>query len=346
MDKQAVKSLLHKYVQDHCSAEEIRQVKEILRTGNYQEIWEEVLDETALHFMMDEPRSPLESPNHIFQKVEEVIGIQNGPSTAINQPRRNILRIAAVISLLLMATVVLILVNKDHLLQPSLVWMQENTTSEQRKGLQLEDGTEIWLNADSQIRFPEKFGADQRTVYLQGEAFFWVAKDSLRPFIVHTQNIQTTVIGTSFNIDFYDEENLEVTVATGKVKVDRIDTLSEKEQALAVLTPNQQLTFNQRTRQANIHEVEAADYLVWKEESLVFKNSPMIKVARLLEQYYHKTLIFENEGIQHCQLTATFHRTESFEKVLNTISTISDISYEIRNQTVYLNGKGCDIPAQ
>nr|WKN38936.1 FecR domain-containing protein [Tunicatimonas sp. TK19036] len=314
-----------------------------MKNGNYQDVWEDILDETALRFMMDEKSYPMKNSTRVFQKIDRAISTQQKKDTFIAKPRRQTFRVAATISLALVALVTLILINKNYLFQSPLVWMQENTTSNQRKGIQLEDGTQIWLNAGSQLRFPEKFGAAQRVVYLQGEAFFQVAEDSLRPFVVHTKDIHTTVLGTSFNIDFHDKENLEVTVTTGKVKVDQIDSLTENERALAVLTPNQQLTFNQRTHQSDIHEVEAADYLVWREESLTFKNTPMQQVARMLEQYYNQPIAFENEAIWHCQLTATFHRTESFEKVLNTISTISDISYKIRNHTVYLAGEGCDL---
>lgn len=337
-----IASLLRKYVNGRCSPEELAHVEQILQSGHHQKLWKEVLDETALQYMVTPDQPTDQRPEHIFPRIKKAISQRATPKPMRSaKPYRRVLRIAAAVSLLVTSMLILRHWDSVGTSEPAVVWLQDSTHTHQRKGIRLADGTEVWLNASTHIRFPKQFLSDSREVYLSGEAFFIVTKDSSRPFIVHTQSLRTTVLGTSFNIASQAAKPGVVTVATGRVQVDRQDGRMDDNRPLALLTPNQQLTYDAKTASSEVHEVDASLVTAWKEKRIVLKNRRLDEAAVVLENYYNVSIRFEQEIIRSCLLTATFARDEPLEKILRTLNTILNVQYRRENSTIYLSGTSC-----
>lgn len=144
----------------------------------------------------------------------------------------------------------------------------------------LSDGTKVWINAESEIKYPVVFGPDKREVFITGEAFFEVVKDSLRPFIVHTPNAQTTVLGTSFNVMAYpDERHTEITLLKGAVVVEAAGRNQ-------YIKPGQQVQVDNVSKEMNCREVNAGRYASWKDGLFDFEGMKLEDLAVELSRWY------------------------------------------------------------
>ncbi len=152
----------------------------------------------------------------------------------------------------------------------------------------LSDGTRVWINAASSVKFPVVFSNRERVIYADGEVYLEVAKDASRPFYVVTHDLKIKVLGTSFNVNAYPDENFTaVTLCAGKVKV-------HTENAEYDLTPDQQLRLNCNTGAVEIKRVNTNDYISWREGRYIFKGQTLEEVAKVLERWYGVKIIFKN----------------------------------------------------
>ncbi len=213
---------------------------------------------------------------------------------AINKERRRIQlpdysRGIAAASILL---IVVATFTYQHLKSPRQVDPQEKTinyiTKHSELGEQLRitlpDASVVQLNAGSSIRFPEKFDTDKRQITLSGEAFFEVTKDPTRAFEVKTDNVTTTVLGTSFNIKSFEQEQATITVATGKVK---IETENGNSTDKLLLLPDQQAVYNKKENHFKMEEVDSRHYFAWTSGTIRFNNDPLEEVVKILERWYN-----------------------------------------------------------
>jgi len=216
----------------------------------------------------------------------------------------------------------------------------------QKSILVLSDGTKVWLNAASKISYPKDFETQNtRDVYLEGEAFFDVAHNENKPFIVHTSSINIKVLGTSFNVkSYFDEKTIETTLVQGKVRIEQSDgkgnSIGDVE-----LKPNQRAVFNKESKIINIKEVVADNSLSWKRERLVFDEESIDNVILQMERWYNVKIYVKNKGNLDCKLTASIEN-ESLEEILNLISIAHNIQYSISGGDVFLEGPLCEKESQ
>lgn len=204
----------------------------------------------------------------------------------------------------------------------------------QKMSITLADGTKVRLNSGSTLRYPEKFIANTREVALEGEAFFEVTKNTKKPFIISSGAIKTKVLGTSFNINTYDnEEDIEVTVATGKVSV-----ASNEEEVF--LGPSEQGVFNKKEAKITKATIDINAVLQWKEGILHFEDASLKEVTASLEKWYGVQFVFDNKALEKCRLTATYDN-ESLHAILESIIYAKKgISYSYTNDhQIVLKGK-------
>src|SRR5690606_16871269 len=150
--------------------------------------------------------------------------------------------------------------------QPEVYIVKENPASE-RSRFTLPDGSLVWLNCTSSLRYLESFSGNERKVELVGEAFFEVMEDSLRPFIVYSGNLSTTALGTSFNVAAYPEKDMiEVALISGKVSIN--DHVRRDE--LMVLNPGMGMRYDRQTQKAIRETINADKVLAWKSGVLIF----------------------------------------------------------------------------
>lgn len=209
-------------------------------------------------------------------------------------------------------------------------YAEVSTSIGERRTLVLEDGSVIQMNACSSVKYPLGFSQSERIIELQGEAFFEVAKDKNRPFIVRTEQLQVKVLGTSFNVRSYSsDENIAVQVHTGLVNVNVLD-------ASLNLSPNEKLTVNTLT-----HDIfKTQDDLngaSWVKGKLWFNGATIQEVATELERQYDCKIILE----QGCDFTTKIsggHDNKTLVSVLDAIEAISDVKYTMKgNNTVYFH---------
>lgn len=207
--------------------------------------------------------------------------------------------------------------------------LTETTATDRVIQFNLSDGSIITLNRNASLRYPESFIGNTREVYLTGEAFFEIAKDSLSPFIIHANGITTTVLGTSFNVNASGKV-VVVSVATGRVKV------SNGKQS-EILKANEKLACgdkNFRKESTDLSELQ------WNSRVLEFNDTNLSRAADMISRYYEVAVTFEHEALKNCQITGKF-KNQQLETVLKAIEFSTDVHYQVQNNTVSFSGKGC-----
>lgn len=190
----------------------------------------------------------------------------------------------------------------------------------------LSDGTKVKLNAGAKFEFPDSFAyTNERRVYLSGEAFFEVARDTLKPFIIQSDRVVTTVLGTSFNLL---EENGDVSVAvlTGKVKV------SANEESTAIfLRPGEEAKYNYKSNDITKHDIDVESVACWKDDIIYFHQSDFREVVEKLENWYGVELVIERKI--HGKFSGRF-KSKSLKEVLQGLSYTTDFNFKIDKETV------------
>lgn len=216
-------------------------------------------------------------------------------------------------------------------------WTTAQTTDQVQK-IKLADGSQIWLNKNSELRYPPLFQSNQRKVYLKGEAFFEVNKDAKKPFIIQTKHTTTQVLGTSFNIKSTDDDELvEVTVASGTVAFADKHTPTRS----LILTKNQQGTYHKAQGKLIRNNSPDQNVLAWKTGILTFKKMSLSKVCKALSSFYDRPIILENKQLGSCILTTTLDH-HSWEEAIDVIATTLNIEYQLEGQQVVFRGNACN----
>ncbi len=187
----------------------------------------------------------------------------------------------------------------------------------------LADGSTVILSGESKLRYPSTFeGLKTREVYLEGEAFFDIKHINSKPFIVHTGNLETKVLGTAFNIKaFPDEDNITVTVKRGRVSV------NDRNKILGIITPNEQITYAKSKIKSSIQTVKNESYLTWRQEDLLIDNLTISGAAKLLEDRYNVKIIIDNPDVESLRFTTTFSKNEPLDEVLSSICLFNGLGY-------------------
>jgi len=193
----------------------------------------------------------------------------------------------------------------------------------QRAQITLEDGTEVWLNAQSTLKYPSKFLKKIRKVEVEGEAFFDVAKDSKRPFIVNAHHVNLEVLGTQFNIYSYSESKCaETTLVEGSLKV--IDKLNENNSV--ILKPNEQVSYI--NGKLSVSPISNADYFLWREGIYSFDNERLIDIMQKLELYYDITIKVKDPEIFNVTYTGKFRQRDGIDEILRILQIIQPFKIE------------------
>ncbi len=224
-------------------------------------------------------------------------------------------------------------------------WITIDAPFGQKSLVTLPDGTRIFLNGGSFVKYPEVFAQEKREVSLSGEAFFEVAPNPHQPFIVTSGDVVTQVLGTSFNVQAFPEKEVSVTVATGKVQVN-VGLPAARMNATpgpnaVILTPNDQAIYVPGQSGFSIREVDIEKYLAWKDNTLLFKDTSLEQVADILARWYNVSITFDNEQIKRCHINGKY-KDQSLESVLQSIQYMYHIDYEFQfPNRVRLKGDGC-----
>ena len=215
------------------------------------------------------------------------------------------------------------------------VEVEYNTIEVPRGGiysLVLSDGTKVFLNSDSRLKYPVTFNGEDRRVELSGEAFFEVVSDSSHPFIVHTRDMETRVLGTSFDIQAYpDELTTKTTLLTGRVLVS-VNHLSLTE----TLKPGLQASWTKGTDKITVKEVNVATQALWRDGIIMLDDDGLENVMRMLARWYNVTYEFKGDRSVKHTFTGKIDRNEDLERVLKTLTLLGGPRFEMKGTTVYI----------
>jgi transmembrane sensor len=236
-------------------------------------------------------------------------------------------------AVLLLSVIFSVLINYFFDRQPEtetskIVYQEIKAAYGTQTKLTLADGTAVWLNSGSKLRFPLSFeNTVQRQVDLKGEGYFEVTKDSQKPFIVNTCNLQVKVHGTSFNVNAYEnEKHVEVALISGKVEL--LQQVKGKAVSIMTLQPSEVADYDaESNRIVHKTEMEIGRYTAWKDGKIIFFDDPIEKLASRLENWYNVDIEIADNKLRAYHFTATFSQ-ESLDQVLKYLSISTPLDYK------------------
>ncbi|NOU59298.1 FecR family protein [Marinifilum caeruleilacunae] len=197
--------------------------------------------------------------------------------------------------------------------------------------LELEDGTKVWINSETRLRYPTKFPKGERVVLLEGEAYFEVSKDQNRPFIVKTQGVDVRVLGTQFNISSYaEDETIQTTLVEGSVAV--MDSKNPKTNLL--LDPGYQAVYAKAAKQLENKKVNVDLYTSWKDGKFVFEQASLYDIMNKVSRWYDVKVFYQNNEAGDLNFTGTLKRYENLDRLLGMIEKTNEVKFFFKDNTI------------
>ncbi|WP_321515767.1 FecR domain-containing protein [Marinifilum fragile] len=194
--------------------------------------------------------------------------------------------------------------------------------------LTLADGTKVWLNSDSEIKYPVQFGEDKRKVWVAGEVYFDVAHNKQKPFVVNVKDVEVEVLGTEFNVEAYHDQNTVTTsLVEGSVKL-------SKNNERVIIKPNQQAIISKDQNQFLVRNVDASMYALWKDGVFYFKEASLGTIMEKLERWYNVKIFFVNQSVINKRFSIEVKRYEDINEILDIISRTGKVNFEIKSNII------------
>lgn len=253
-------------------------------------------------------------------------------------------RAAAILFLpLLITSLAYYFINKSAIEQPFTYNEIDNAFGTVSK-LTLPDGTRVWLNSGSQFKYPLFFTNKVRKVYLTGEAYFEVAKNKKKPFVVVTSDVDVMATGTVFDVMAYDnDDNIQATLISGRISLAKETNSSSIPTPIISVDPGQIATLNKEKKKINIAKTDVTKIISWKDGKLIFENDPMDVVIKKLDRWYNTNIILIDDELKTYRYTATFEG-ETLTQILELLKHSAPIEYTIfprkkNNNNTFTKGK-------
>lgn len=206
------------------------------------------------------------------------------------------------------------------------------TRTKEKTHLVFQDGTEVFISPETTLDFPKKFGLSERKISLNGEAYFKVAKNSNRPFIIEMKGTSIKVLGTSFFVKSYDkDEEIDIILEEGSIDFRIGDDRNN------VLIAGQQLKYNKVNNELVVKETNNVDnYNNWKNNTIIFNNDGLKNVLKTLSRWYDKKFVIEDKSIIKFTYTTTFYDA-SLTDILEEMEEVSPIKFSIKGDTIFVS---------
>jgi transmembrane sensor len=360
--------LITRKLAGEASAEELRELELYVRSNPQSQFFTEIL---TTYWNTEKSLGNITKDDDHFNQIIQAASEQStkdvkvfelNPAGDKNQYRRKFIKrlaaAAAVIGILLSASYVYMIQKKE---MPAGASNNEVVVKKGNKyRLSLPDGSHIWLNSDSKLRYNLKFNGSTREVELEGEAYFDVVKDKTRPFIIHTKAMDIKVLGTAFNVKAYAEDKTtEASLIRGSIEASFKDRPNEK----IILKPSEKIVFansgriqQQKSTPAGattstpyqpiitvtkitcgINKKDSLLYETgWVNNKLVFRSEAFEDLALRLQRWYNVKIDFKNDGIKQLKLTGTFEN-ESINEVMNYLSSTAAFRYKINKDSIVIS---------
>jgi ferric-dicitrate binding protein FerR (iron transport regulator) len=293
---------------------------------DYKKVWEKTKDAKPVE-KVDVNTAWKRFENAIDRKEENEI--KSGKTISLFTQK--VSRIAAVIILLIATGIAFYLYS--HLSNPEI---HLATTSTEIKLIELPDGTKVTLNGNSTFDYRKKLGQKKREVHLDGEAYFEVARNETRPFIIESKETSVTVLGTKFNVNTHTKnESVEVVVNSGKVAFE-----TRKGNHRVILEKGEKGNYSKAQKTIAKSANDDPNFLAWKTKKLIFDDQTLAYIVSTLNRIYHVNIKIENQETANCRMTATFNN-QPLDEVLEVISLTLDLTKTGTKDGIVLSGDGC-----
>ena len=319
MEKQ--NNILEKYIRGSISEEEYNELQQQIQNDSdnsvgdmLNECWQKDLN---IHVM---PRAAKERTRRLVnEKIKKDM-------RRVWFKRASTIAASILVPVLIISTVYFYK-EMDHYKQiPNIVSVNKG----QRAGITLPDGTIVHLNSESKLTYTPDFNGKLREVVLEGEAFFEVTPNKEKPFIVKTSVFDVEVLGTSFNVSVYNDENIvETALMEGKVKL----TMQGCPSKPVYLTPSQKFIYSRSDRQGTISIMEGDTELAWKQGILAFNAEPLEEVFRKIERWYGVTMHYDKESLVNDNFTGQF-KMISIQEMMNILRMHYNLKFKIENNDI------------
>lgn len=311
------KETLYSFFEGKATPEEVSEIR----------YWMEASEENSKEFFRE--RKAFDAIILLGRQDEEIATVQKTFYERIHV--KELIKIAAVIALTLSVT---LFVQYNIGRNDRLAMNTVSVPAGQRVNLVLPDGTNLWLNACSKLRYPAVFANDKREITLDGEAYFEVAHNKKKPFIVHTVNGNVEVLGTKFNVEAYSKNNtFETSLMEGSVKV----SLTKNVAHSLILTPNTKAYLKDgELVSANIDDFGAYR---WKEGLICFKDLTFTDIILKLEKHFDIKIVIKNKKVLNYVGTGKFRQSDGIDYALKVLQ--KDVSFKYtrneNNDVIYIN---------
>lgn len=281
----------------------------------------------------------------VLNQLHHLINLHEIPrreESRIHKLYRNFSKVAAILILPLMLALGYYIIQNYRNLHQEPVALERiiSTKPGSRMMVELPDGTKVWLNDGTTLKYPDRFAKDERRVFVDGEAYFEVTSNPGQPFIVENPMIDTRVSGTKFNINAYIEDNyFEATLLEGKIQ-------AEKESINLEIEPGYQLRIDRTKNTSHYEKVNPDISKAWIDGKLIMQNEPLGIAAKKLSRWYNVEIILSSPGLNEYLLTATIE-DEKPEQTFKLLAFALPIKYSIKTtikgheikKTIYLTKK-------
>ena len=223
----------------------------------------------------------------------------------------------------------------DNFRSKPLSYLEMTALAGSKVHVLLSDSTEVWLNGDSWIRYPESFDDKNRSVELIGEAFFKVTKDQHRPFHVNMDGMSVQVLGTEFNVLAQKQSDvIETTLLEGSVALYKNSNKSLVPDR--ILVPGEQAVYSRQSGEIEVQSVQTSFYTSWVTGDYVFENSTFGQIIQVLEHSFNVKVHLTDRSLEEVCLTARFTHDESLEEILSVLQISMRYTYTIRGKDVFI----------
>lgn len=343
------RELINKYFRNECSEDEVKQVLKLLNDPTKEQ---SILSSIELNWYkyeveeFEKQKSIVELKRKVIERINTSSHVHLKNADIKHSPRRflrTFWKSAAVITFIFVIIYFLKNNIRDNseatFISTSSNFIINNCPKGKKIRVTLADGTKVSLNSESKISYSaDNFGVFSRTVYLEGEAYFQVARNDSVPFTVSTRALTVKALGTSFNVRTYPEEDFYVALESGKVLVTQIDDSVTNKKSL-LLNPGDIVSFSKTHKNMEFANHSIDQHLGWNEGNLYFNESSLSEVVKKLERWYGVDIVILNQyGGKDWRYSGKY-KNESLENVLLGIGYTKLFDFEIINNIVYIKFK-------
>jgi Fe2+-dicitrate sensor, membrane component len=272
-----------------------------------------------------------------MQQINTVEGLKKVKKKILNRKRKTIIskiqRIAALLTIPLLATIIYLLLDKK-----SDDFLELRTNPGMIASFQLPDNSKVWLNSSSYLKCPVEFSGSNRSVYLEGEAYFSVEKDDKKKFVVETtSDVKVEVFGTQFNVEAYPKDNeITTTLVFGKVEMKYLSL--ENKDASQRLEPGEKAIYNVKNREFNHTKASVSVATAWKDMKVILRKTPIEEMIKILTKRFDVDFSILNDELRKGVYTGTFDE-QQLPDILESLKLSTGIHYRITDSKVGKKGE-------